>query len=101
MKDLALKNYLFQNIVNTDGPLQMEALLESNANDLVTSKLLPTDQTQAPALVAFEQALNQIYGNNKKDVTWAKSTLFGMRNSDIFMLINDIEKEALVYLLKE
>jgi hypothetical protein len=98
---LALKNYLFQNIANTDGPLQMEALLESNANDLVTSKLLPTDQTQAPALVEFEQALNQIYGNNKKDVTWAKNTLFGMRNSDIFMLINDIEKEALVYLLKE
>ena len=98
---LALKNYLYQNIANTEGPLQMEALLESNANDLVTSKLLPTDQTQAPALIEFEEALNQIYGNNTKDVTWAKTTLFGMRNSDIFMLINDIEKEALVYLLKE
>lgn len=98
---VALKNHLYQSMVNTEGPLQMEALVESNPNDLVTSKLLPTDQTQVPTLIAFEESLNQIYGNNAKDVTWAKTTLFGMRNSDIFMLINDIEKEALVYLLQE
>lgn len=100
-KSMALKNYLFQSIVNENGSLKIETLMENNPNDLVTSKLLPTDQTQVAPLIAFEESLNQIYGNNTKDVIWAKSTLFGMRNSEIFMLINDIEKEALVYLLNE
>jgi hypothetical protein len=68
---------------------------------LVTSVLLPSDQSQVKALEEFEQALNQIYGNNEKDVKWAKSVLFGMRNSDIFVLINDIEKEAVLHLLKD
>ena len=98
---VALKNYLYQSMAKTEGTFQVETLFESNPNDLVTSKLMPTDQTQAKELIKFEQSLNQIYGNNNKNATWAKTTLFGMRNSDIFMLINDIEKEALVYLMEE
>lgn len=97
----ALKNYLFQSIVKTNEYYQLEDLKDFNPNDLVTSVLLPSDQSQVKALEEFEQALNQIYGNQTKDIVWAKGKLFGMRNSDIFVVINDIEKDAILHLLQE
>ncbi len=97
----ALKNYLFQSIVKTNENYQVDALKDFNPNDLVMSSLMPTDQSQVKELEAFEQALNQIYGNQSKDVTWAKDKLFGMRNSDIFVVLNDIEKDAILHLLKD
>jgi len=101
MRTEALKNYLFQSLVKTNENYQVEILKDCNPNDLVTSVLLPSDQSQVKVLEEFEQALNQIYGNKEKDVTWAKSVLFGMRNSDIFVLVNDIEKEAVLHLIKD
>lgn len=96
----ALKSYLFQTIVETNNNYNVGELQNSNPNDLVMSSLLPTDQSQVKELAAFEQALNQIYGNQDKDVVWAKDKLFGMRNSDVFVVINDVEKEAILYLMK-
>ncbi len=92
---------MFQSIVKTNENYQVDALKDLNPNDLVMSSLLPTDQSQVKELEAFEQALNQIYGNQSKDVTWAKDKLFGMRNSDVFVVLNDIEKEAILHLLKD
>lgn len=97
----ALKNYLFQSIVKTNENYQVEVLKNCNPNDLVTSVLLPSDQSQVKVLEEFEQSLNQIYGNKDKDVKWAKNVLFGMRNSDVFVVINDIEKEAILHLMKD
>lgn len=96
----ALKSYLFRSIANTNENYQVAQLLDSPPNDLVTSVLLPTDQTQAKELVEFEQSLNAIYNNQAKDVIWAKGTLFGLRNSEVFIVINDLEKEAMLHLLQ-
>ncbi|MDZ4668255.1 MAG: hypothetical protein SGJ00_10245 [bacterium] len=83
------------------GEIRFADLYEANPNDLVMSALLPTHNTQVDVMMAFEEALNKVYGKPEKDIKWAKENLFGIRNSEVFVRVNDIEKEALLYLLQE
>jgi hypothetical protein len=101
-KSDSLKWYLIYTVTGITGNTNYNSLVDVNPNDLIIGKLLPTDNSQVKELSQFELGLNQIYGSSNQafDLEWAKQNIFGLRISEIFIRINDIERDALIYALK-
>jgi hypothetical protein len=101
-KSDSLKWYLIYTVTGITGNTNYNSLVDVNPNDLIIGKLLPTDNSQVKELSQFELGLNQIYGSSNQafDIEWAKQNIFGLRISEIFIRINDIERDALIYALK-
>jgi hypothetical protein len=101
-KSDSLKCYLIYTVTGITGNTNYNSLVDVNPNDLIIGKLLPTDNSQVKELSQFELGLNQIYGSSNQafDIEWAKQNIFGLRISEIFIRINDIERDALIYALK-
>ncbi|MCF8254126.1 MAG: hypothetical protein K9H61_03230 [Bacteroidia bacterium] len=101
-KSDSLKWHVIYTATGISGNTNYNSLMDVNPNDLIIGKLLPTDNSQVRELIQFEAGLNQIYGSSNQafDIEWAKQNIFGLRISEIFIRINDIERDALLYALK-